>query len=116
MAAKHLAMILSTIILIFVIDLIRREKLTFQYGVGWMAVCGAAIFFSIFDRWLERMAHAFGFQLASNFIFFLILGALVLMTLLMTLFLCRQNKRNDRLAQKIGILELEITKLKEGKK
>jgi hypothetical protein len=112
MKAQYAAIVFSAAVLLFVVDLVRREKLTFRYAAGWMAASAVALLIAVFDEWLERIAHAFGFQLASNFIFFLVLGGLVLMTLLMTLFLCRQNKRNDRLAQKIGMLELEIEKLK----
>jgi hypothetical protein len=112
MEAKYLAIFVAVCIFVGVVDLIRREKLTFQYGIGWMAASLAAIFFAVFDGALEALAKLFGFQLASNFVFFLILGALVFMTLIMTLFLCRQNRRNDRMAQTIGMLELEIDKLR----
>lgn len=116
MEAKYLAVFLAVGVFIGVIDLIRREKLTFQYGVGWMAVSLGAVFFALFNDALEALATFFGFQLASNFVFFLVLSSLVLMTLLMTLFLCRQTRRNDRMAQTIGMLELEIEKLKKEKR
>ena len=38
----------------------------------------------------------------------------VFLSLLLTVFLCQQNRRNDRMAQKIGILELEIKEMKSN--
>lgn len=110
---KIIAITLSVLILFFVIDLTRRERLTFKYAFGWMCVCLLAIIISIFDTTVESLAHVLGFELASNFIFFGLLACLVALSLLMTLFLCEQNTRNDLMAQKIGLLELELNKLKE---
>lgn len=113
MNTKILTVIFAVGILLFVLDLVRREKLTFKYAAGWLFVSVLAILGSIFDQYLFQIAHFFGFELASNFIFFVLLMVFVLLSLLMTIFLCQQNSRNDKMAQKIGILEFEINELKK---
>ena len=110
---KFIAVIFSAGLLIAVIDLVRREKLTFKYAFVWMFVCGLAILGAVFEHWVHAVAKTLGFELPSNFIFFTLLAILVFLTLLMTVFLCQQNNRNDAMAQKLGILELEIEQLKE---
>ena len=100
MNVKILSLILSVAMLIFIIELSRREKLTFKYAAGWIIASLAAIFFTIFNRLLFKLAAWFGFKLPSNFIFFVCFFAFVILTLLLTLFLCQQNKRNDLIAQK----------------
>jgi hypothetical protein len=110
---KIIALIFSFCVLCTIIELTRQEKLTFKYAFGWMAVSLLAVVCSVFDKSIERVAHFFGFELASNFIFFGLLGSLVFMSLLMTLFLCQQNSRNDKMAQRLGLFELELDQLKE---
>lgn len=100
-------------ILVGVLELIRKEKLTFKYGFAWILVGVLGVFFAIFDQLLFSIAFALGFELPSNFIFFALLTVFVGLSLLMTIFLCQQNNRNDSMAQKIGILEFEIKQLKE---
>lgn len=114
MTTKTFAGILSIFVLLAIIDLVRREKLTFKYAVGWMAISLAAIFFVFFDEILFAMARWFGFELTSNFVFFTLLCFFVFLSLLLTTFLCQQNIRNDTMAQKIGILEMKVNQLKDG--
>ena len=113
MSLKILTIILAFIMFIVVIELIRREKFNFQYAFGWMLVSVLAVFLSIFDEVLTKLAHFLGFELASNFIFFTLLAFFIFLSLLMTVFLCKQHERNDKMAQKIGMMELELDKLKE---
>ena len=113
MENKTLALVLSLAILLTVIELVRREKLTFKYALGWMFLAFLAIFFAIFDVLLFGLARWFGFTLTSNFIFFTLLCFFVFLSLMLTTFLCQQNTRNDIIAQKLGILEMELMQLKE---
>ncbi|HLF17274.1 MAG TPA: DUF2304 domain-containing protein [Candidatus Omnitrophota bacterium] len=116
---KYLVLILSAIIILFVIELIREEKFTFKYAFGWIFVSSLAIIFTLFDEVLFKAARLLGFELTSDFVLFIFLSAFVFMILMMTVFLCQQNSHNDRIAQKLGILEFEIEQLKkksDGKK
>lgn len=115
MNIKILSIVVTSLFLLGVLELTRREKLTFKYSFAWMGMCVLAIFFEVFDNYLVSIAAMFGFELASNFIFYVLLSVFVLLTLLLTVFLCQQNDRNNKMAQKIGQLELEIEKLKRDK-
>ena len=112
MVIKIFAITVSFIILLVVIDLIRRERLTFKYAIGWILLALTAIFFEVFDSLLVHIARWFGFALPSNFIFFMLLVFFVFWSLFLTMFLCQQNSRNDTMAQKLGILDLELRQLK----
>ena len=113
MTVKFLVLFLSLVVLIFVIDLIRREKLTFKYALGWLVVCVLAIAMDIFDRVFFKLAYGLGFELPSNFIFFSLLAVFVFLSLLMTIFLCEANKKNNIMAQRISILEHELADIKK---
>lgn len=110
---KVLAVVIAVIILLTVIELVRREKLTFKYAFGWMLISVVAIFFVIFDNLLFSLAYSLGFELPSNFIFFMLLVFFMFLSIFLTIFLCQQNNRNDTMAQKIGILEYEIERLSQ---
>jgi hypothetical protein len=114
MTTKSLAILLAVLGLVFIVELVRRERLTFKYASTWMMIFLAAAFFAVFDNLLQAIATFFGFELTSNFVFFAILSGFVFLSLLLTIFLCQQNDRNDKMAQKIGLLEHDIEKIKKG--
>ena len=113
MGIKFLAIVVSSAVFSMVIELVRREKLTFKYAFGWMVISGLGLFFAVFDQLLFKIAYFLGFQLPSNFIFFMLLVFFVFLSLFLTIFLCQHNNRNDTIAQKIGILEFEIQRLNQ---
>ncbi|NTV28537.1 MAG: DUF2304 domain-containing protein [Candidatus Omnitrophica bacterium] len=113
MGIRVLAFGLSLSILFFVLELVRREALSFKYAFIWLTVCVLGLLCAIFSDWLFALSRLFGFEVPSNFIFFGLFGIFVFVSLLLTVFLCHQNRRNDRMAQKIGMLELEIRRLVE---
>src|SRR5437867_910091 len=113
MGIKLFALILSVLVLVIAIELVRKERLTFKYAFGWMVMSVLAIFFVIFDNVLFEISRWFGFTLPSNFIFFILFFGFVIWSLFLTVFLCQQDVRNDTMAQKIGILEMEMEYLKK---
>ncbi|MDE2028033.1 MAG: DUF2304 domain-containing protein [Candidatus Omnitrophica bacterium] len=107
------ALLVSVAVFLFVIDLVRRRRLTFKYAVGWLLVSSGGIFFAVFYRFLFACAAWLGFELPSNFIFFTLFCVFVFLSLLLTVFLCQQNIRNDLMAQKIALLEFELKELEK---
>ncbi len=113
MSTKILSILFALSILVFIIELARREKLSFKYAIAWICVSLSAVFFAVFDNVLNSVSTGLGFQLTSNFVFFAILCSFVFLSLLLTIFLCQQNHRNDKMAQKLGLLEHELETLKK---
>ena len=116
MVEKYLILLLSCLVLVWVIELVRQEKLTFKYAFGWIIISVLALLFTIFDNFLFNLAALIGFELKSDFILFIFLSAFVVLSLMMTLFLCQQNNRNDTIAQKLGVIEFDLKQLKEKMK
>lgn len=115
MIIKILTGFLAVAILILVVELGRRRKLTFKYAIGWILLSLLGLLFDIFDQLLFRTAALFGFTLPSNFIFFTLICFFIFLSLFLTIFLCQQNNRNDTMAQKIGLLEAEIKNIKQDR-
>lgn len=113
MSLKYFAIVYALGILIFVVELIRREKMTFKYALTWLAICLTAIPFAVSDRVLYGVTYFAGFSLPSNFIFFLFLIFGVFLCLLLTLYANEQNKRSEILGQSIAILESRLRQLED---
>lgn len=113
MNVRILALLLALLFLAFVVELTRRERLTFKYAFGWMTVSVFGVLLALFDHLLRDASQRLGFELPSNFVFFTILAGLIFLSLLLTIFSSQQNIRNDRMAQKIALLEKRITDLEK---
>ena len=108
MTIQALAVLLSLLIFGVVIDLVRRHKLTFKYALAWLLVSFLGVVCSVFKGLIFRLSAALGFEVPSNFIFFTLFCVFIFVSLLLTVFLCQLNSRNDRMAQKIALLETEL--------
>ncbi len=115
MNVKYFAIACSFAILIFVIELIRREKMTFKYALTWLAIGFTVLGFAIYDPLLYKLSTLAGFTLPSNFVFFLFLLFEILLGLLLTLYANEQNKRSEILAQSVAILEARVKTLEDKK-
>ncbi len=113
MQAKTFALIMTALILFFVINAIRRQKMSFKYAVVWLLLSSATILFSVQDAWLQAIAKWAGFALPSNFVFFLLLIFVILFSLLLTLYINEQNSRTEALAQSIAKLDHRLKKIEE---
>ncbi len=113
MTTKWLAIAVSSLLLLITLDFVRRGRLTFKYAFGWLLLGVLGLFFELFDHLLFEFSAWLGFVLPSNFVFFSTLVCFVFLSLLLTVFLCQQDNRNDTMAQKIGILEMELEEVKK---
>lgn len=113
MKLKILAIIIAIGIFLIVVNLVRRQKLTFRYAIFWMALSLFAILVSFNENLLFGLARMLGFELPSNFIFFLIGLFFVISSLLLTVYTCQQNSHLETMAQRIGILEYELSEAKK---
>ncbi|HRK61586.1 MAG TPA: DUF2304 domain-containing protein [Candidatus Omnitrophota bacterium] len=116
MQLKVFVILITLVILGWVIDLIRREKMTFKYSVVWFGGCLLALIFVINQNLLVSVSRFAGFALPSNFIFFLLLVFVMFLSLMLTLYINEQNSRAESLAQAIASLQQQIKVLKQEKK
>jgi len=114
MSAKHISLLILVVLFLMILDLIRREKLTFKYAFGWLTAVVFGMAVVLFDGVFARVAALLGFQLLSNFVFFCCMATAVFLGLLMTVFLCQQSQRNDCMAKKIALLEKELEQEKNA--
>jgi len=94
-----------------VIFLLRRNALSLKYTLLWLFSIFIMLVVSIFPGILVFISEAFGFQVASNALFALILGFLLIILLSLTSIVSRQNEKIKTLAQVIAILEKRVREM-----
>ena len=110
MHPKFFALVMASLILVSVLNQIRRQKMTFKYALAWLVSSALVLFFTIQDGWLMGLAQWAGFALPSNFIFFLLLIFVIFFSLLLTIHINEQNSRTESLAQAIAKLDYRLKK------
>jgi len=116
MEAKYFAIGISILLFLFVLELIRRQKMTFKYSLSWLSGSAVVLFFAFNDEILTRVSNLAGFRLPSNFVFFLLLAFFAALSLLLTIYINEQNNRSETLAQAVGILDYKVRKLQKREK
>lgn len=113
MHARTFALMVSICIFLFIIELIREQKMTFKYSVFWLCASGFTLVLAFNMQLLSQLSHLAGFELTSNFVFFLFLAFISLLCLFLTVYMNEQNSRTESLAQTVGILESQLRELKK---
>ena len=112
MTPNLLAALAAVIVLIFIIDLLRRGVLREKYAVLWIFVSGVAILFALFPDTLEWLTQRAGVAYQSNMIFFLTMVLLVLVSVHLSYELSRHEARIRRLAEEVALLDEELANLR----
>ena len=113
MTANILAIVTSIVTFVFVFMLLRRGVLREKYAALWLLVSGAALFFAIFPGALLWIANVLGIVVPANFLFFLSVVLLVLVSVQLSYELSRHESRIRRLAEEIALLEREVRRLRD---
>lgn len=107
-----LSIVVSSIILLFVVELIRRGVFKERYALLWLFASVALLTFSIWRRLLDSAAKFFGFYYSPSFLFLLGFGFLLLITLHFSVTVSKLSEKNKRLAQELSILKEEFARTK----
>lgn len=107
-----LAALAAVVVLIFIVDLLRRGVLREKYAVLWIFVSGVAILFALVPSTLEWLTQTAGVSYQSNMVFFLTIVLLVLVSVHLSYELSRHEARIRRLAEEVALLDEEMQRLR----
>ena len=108
-----LAIIGSFILLLIILELIRRKYLRERYALLWIVTGGLFLLLSIKVSLLVWISNLLGFSIPSNALFFFGLLFLVLLSLGLTVITSRLAEKNRILTQKVVLLEKRIADLEK---
>lgn len=104
--------IVCLLMFIYVLSLVKKEKLMLRYSLLWLALAVVLILCAIFPGPVFGVAKLFGFLTASNFIFVVGFVFLLLIALSLSSVISKQTTSIKNLTQRIALLEKEL-ELKE---
>ena len=106
-----LATAASLVAFFFVLELVRRRRLSEEYSLLWLITALAMLVVSAWRDLLHGMAAAVGIVYPPNFLF--LLAALFIMAILLyfSTVITRLTRENKDIAQHVALLQYEVERL-----
>lgn len=108
-----LAIVFAIIFVIAILLLVRNNKLQENYSILWIIFSIGIVVISIFPQIINSIAEFFGIIYQPSIIYLFCFIVLALYIIHLSIVLTKQNRMIIRLTQEIGILKLNMDKLKK---
>jgi hypothetical protein len=105
---KILAVTGSGVVLIVVVELIRRGQLKERYSLLWLLAGTVLLVLSASRELLEYISHLIGIYYPPSFLFLLAFLFLLLISLHFSVVVSGLSEKNKKLAQEIALLRQEV--------
>ena len=99
----------SVVVLVAIVEMMRRHRLREKYAVIWFFVAAGVLTLALFPALLSRTAELVGVQVPANLLFFVGSLVLLVLTLQHSYELGRLEERTRTLAEELALLRLELT-------
>jgi hypothetical protein len=104
-----LGLIGSIVVLVAIVEMMRRHRLREKYAVIWFLVAAGVLALAIFPGLLNGTAKLVGVAVPANLLFFMGSLVLLVLTLQHSYELGRLEEKTRTLAEEIALLRLELT-------
>ncbi|KHL00637.1 DUF2304 domain-containing protein [Sinomonas humi] len=108
-----LAVLFVVAVLIFVIEMLRREKIREKYAVLWIVIGLATLILAVFPDLLIWAAHVVGVQIPSNLLFAIALILLMGVTLHLSREVSASEDEIRALAEEVAILRADLRDIQD---
>lgn len=109
---KIVALTFGIMMLLLIIELVRRRKLREEYSWLWLMTAAIILLLSLWFDLLKWITHLVGAITPSSTIFLFAFLFLILISLHFSVVVSKLTDRNKELAQRYALLELELNELK----
>lgn len=107
---------MGIVIVLGIIELVRRRKLNEEYSFLWLIIGVLLLMITFFPQLIYFISGFIGTELPINTLFFTGIIFLMLLGLFFSLKISILSNRVKKLSQKIAILEFELKKSKDAEK
>ncbi len=104
-----LGVIGSVVVLVAIVEMMRRHRLREKYAVIWFLVATGVLALAVFPGLLTRTAALLGVAVPANLLFFVGSLVLLVLTLQHSYELGRLEEKTRTLAEELALLRLELT-------
>ncbi len=99
----------SAVVLVAILEMMRRHRLREKYAVIWFLVAGGVLTLALFPGLLRGTAELIGVQVPANLLFFVGSLVLLVLTLQHSYELGRLEEKTRTLAEELALLRLEVS-------
>lgn len=89
--------------LIYIISNIRRQKINFRYGIGWMLVAVLIMLLAIWPQILDLISYVLGIAVPVNMLFFMGFILLVIVVFFLSRSVSDLSEKVKQLSQELAI-------------
>jgi hypothetical protein len=111
LATKVMMALLSLIVLLTIVQLVRRKRLDEKYALAWLVAGTVMLFAPLATGVIDAFSTGLGFHYPPAFILLLGFLALCLINLQFSVVISSLNKHNKQLAQRFAIMEQRVREL-----
>jgi len=108
---QYFAVAGSILLLIFIIELIRRKKIKEQYSLLWLFFSAAFITLSLWRDGIEEIAVLVGIAYAPAAFLLILVMAIFLILIEFSVIISKLSDTNKTLVQQVGLLKEKIKKI-----
>jgi hypothetical protein len=108
MSTNWLGLAAAAVLLVFVLELLRRGILRERFAALWLVVGAALAIVAVFPGILRSATDALGFELPSNLLFFGAIVLLLLVSVQLSYEVSRLDARTRRLAEDLALLTATV--------
>ena len=109
-----LAIIASILFMLFIIMLVRDNKLEEKYSILWFIFAILILILTIFPKIIDNVAKFFGIYYAPSLLFLIGFIVLTIYIIHISIVLTKQNKKIVKLVQEHAILEDRLEKIEKN--
>lgn len=102
-----IAVLASAILLLYILEMVRRRKLREEYSILWLAGAVIMLVFSLKRDWLVRISDAAGIYYPPSFLFLISVFFILLILIHFSITISKLYQMNKRMAQEIALLKQE---------
>jgi hypothetical protein len=107
------SIVVSAALLVLVVELVRRRRLTEEYSFIWIICAGALLALSLWRNLLDLSAAALGVHYPPAVLLLGLTFFVVLVSLYFSIVVSRQRQQIERLVEELALLEADVRALKK---
>lgn len=100
-----LSILASAVLLLYILEMVRRRKLREEYSILWLAGAVFMLVFSLKKDWLKWASDAAGIYYPPSFLFLIGLFFILLLLIHFSIAISKLYEMNKNMAQEIALLK-----------
>jgi len=110
LAARTQVMMIAIMLLavIYIINMLRKKKLDFKFGLGWLFIAVCILVLAAFPVLLDWISYLAGIVSPVNMLFFLGFALIVVIIFALSVTVSRLSDRVKKLSQEIAIIRKDM--------